>query len=260
MAAPANVSTIPIYVNRPVDGYPSFWATSEWKEFQSRYGVTVARFDQGPLGHTRRKPTGLGTNMVLDEVLADLPGPGSEIVHASNSLGLSGQWAKWAPGLVKAMSAMIRCHIQKAQGKIRPQRIASISADFICHVQRGHIPFRRDCQICLQGAAQMRAHRKVLHPDSWTLSMDLSGPFALSKDEFCEVRSMLVGVLTVPIMEKQPLPGDKGSREPPAPEPAEAAGGAEAVGQEVSEVPVIEPDGPIAQVSTTLTWIQIKQY
>ena len=63
--APANASTNPIYANRPIDGYPSFWVTSEWQEFQSRYGVTVARFDQGPLGHARLKPTGLGTNMLL---------------------------------------------------------------------------------------------------------------------------------------------------------------------------------------------------
>ena len=38
----------------------------------------------------------------------------------------------------------------------------------------------------------------------WTFS----GPFALSKDEFCEVRYLLVGVLTVPILEKQPQPGE----------------------------------------------------
>ena len=36
--------------------------------------------------------------------------------------------------------------------------------------------------------------------------MDLSGPFALSKDEFCEVRCILVGVLAVPIIEKKPVP------------------------------------------------------
>ena len=40
--APANVGTNLMSVNRPVDGCPSFWATSEWKEFQSRNGVTVA--------------------------------------------------------------------------------------------------------------------------------------------------------------------------------------------------------------------------
>ena len=48
-----------------------------------------------------------------------------------------------------------------------------------------------------------RVSRKVLHPDSWTLSMDLSGPLAASRDEFCEARYMLVGVLTVPVLEKR---------------------------------------------------------
>ena len=39
----------------------------------------------------RFKPTGSGTIMLLDEVLKDLKGPGSDIVHAGNSVGLSGK-------------------------------------------------------------------------------------------------------------------------------------------------------------------------
>ena len=94
---------------------------------------------------------------------------------------------------------MVKRHLRCARGQVTSHKLASVSADFIRHVQRGRITFRRDCQICLQKAAQVRARRKVLHPDSWTLSMDLSGPFELSKDEFCDVRYMLVGVLAVPI-------------------------------------------------------------
>ena len=142
---------------------------------------------------------------------------------------------------------MIKYHIQEAHGRVRPQRIASISADFIRRAQRGHIPVRRDCQICLQGAAQVRAHRKVLHPDAWTLSMDLSGPFALSKDEFCEVRYLVVGVLTVPIIEKKPVSGDKGPGEVPVPEPAVVEADAEVADPEAPEVPVIVPKGPCVQ-------------
>ena len=54
--APTDVSANPIYVNRLVNGYPSFWATREWQEFQARYGLDLFRFDQGPSGHARRKP------------------------------------------------------------------------------------------------------------------------------------------------------------------------------------------------------------
>ena len=40
--------------------------------------MNLVRFDQGPLGQARRKPTGLGTNMVPEEGLVDLEGEGIE--------------------------------------------------------------------------------------------------------------------------------------------------------------------------------------
>ena len=249
--APDTVSANPIYANRPADGYPSFWATSAWERFQSQRKVSLVRSVQGPLGHARRKPTGLGTNMVPEEGFMDLKGPGSEISHRSNSLGASSKWAKWAPGLVQVMMAMIKRHLRGARGQATPHKLASVSADCIRHLQRGHIPFRRECQICLQGAAQVRARRKVLHPDSWTLSMDLSGPFALSKDEFCEVKYMLVGVLTVPILEKKPQPSVKhpsGEANPDSGAADAVKAEAEVIAPEAVEAPVLEPvHGPRVQ-------------
>ena len=147
--------------------------------------------------------------------------------------------------------AMIKRHLRGAHGQATPHKLASVSADCIRRLQRGRIPFRRDCQICLQGAAQVRARRKVLHPDSWTLSMDLSGPFALSKDECCEVRYMLVGVLTVPILEKKPQPSVKHPSGEANPDsgPADAVEAeAEVIAPEAVEAPVLGPvHGPLVQ-------------
>ena len=139
---PQNVSTNPIFVNRPVDGYPSFWAASEWQELQAQCGMNLVRFDQGRLGYARRKPTGLGTNMCPDESLEGLESPGCEVSHHNHSLGVSSQWAKWAPSLIEALSAMTRRRFKCVHGAVR--LLASVSADFIRHVQRGNMPFRRD--------------------------------------------------------------------------------------------------------------------
>ena len=231
--APKNVSTNPVYVNRPANGYPSFW-------FQAQCGMSLILFDQGPLGHAGRKPPAFGANMYPDPSLVGLEGPGCEVSHQGSSLDVSAQWAKWAPGLVKALSALIRHHFAHAHGAARPHKLASVSADFIRHVQRGHIPFRQDCQVCLQGRAQVRAHRKVLSPDSWNLSMDLSGPFAISKDEFCEVRYMLVGVLTVTILEKKLRPSEEVVKEEANQEPSLA----DAV---IAEAEPVSPKGEAAQ-------------
>ena len=43
--------------------YPSFYAWPEWQEFRSRFHLTEVRLDLGALGHSRRKPTTLGTNI-----------------------------------------------------------------------------------------------------------------------------------------------------------------------------------------------------
>ena len=65
------------------------------------YGLDLGRFGQRP--HARRKPTGLGTNMCPD-----------------TSLGTSAQWAKCAPGLVKALSTMLKHHFTQVHGVVKP--------------------------------------------------------------------------------------------------------------------------------------------
>ena len=44
------------------------------------------------------------------------------------------------------------------------------------HLENGHVPFRRDCQHCILGSAVNMQHRRVKHPTSYTLSVDLFGP------------------------------------------------------------------------------------
>ena len=57
--------------------YPSYFAWPEWKSFCEEFGIEEIRLDFGALGHSRRKPTTLGTNLRL---LRDLDG-----LHKKNS-------------------------------------------------------------------------------------------------------------------------------------------------------------------------------
>ena len=43
--------------------YPTYWSWPEWRTMKEQWGLFEVRFDQGPMGHARRKPTRLGTNM-----------------------------------------------------------------------------------------------------------------------------------------------------------------------------------------------------
>ena len=39
-----------------------------------------------------------------------------------------------------------------------------------------HIPYRRDCAVCVHGAGVGRRHAGVAHPDAYCMSADVAGP------------------------------------------------------------------------------------
>ena len=44
-------------------GFTSIWRTQEWQAFADAYDVTLLHFDQGPMGHVKRKPTTLAVKL-----------------------------------------------------------------------------------------------------------------------------------------------------------------------------------------------------
>ena len=43
--------------------YFSVFRTREWQQFQNHFGINMIHFDQHPMGHKKRKPTTIATNM-----------------------------------------------------------------------------------------------------------------------------------------------------------------------------------------------------
>eukprot|EP00435_Cladocopium_sp_Y103_P075515 s777_g59.t1 len=98
--------------------YMSMFRTAEWKNFQATYQFYKVVFDQGPMGHERRKPTTLYTSMEMLMQLHGIHGdpakppenlrgrPLQERVEASK------KWAAWAPGLKQALMVAIRQRLQ----------------------------------------------------------------------------------------------------------------------------------------------------
>ena len=52
----------------------------------------------------------------------------------------------------------------------------SEAEEWRAHIMRGHVPYRRDCRYCVEGSGLGIQHRKVKHPQAYTLSVDLFGP------------------------------------------------------------------------------------
>ena len=119
-------------------------------------------FRQGPLEHAGDKPTAVGTNL---PDFRDLQGSQGEVslVWCSADSRVS---PVWAPGFVQA--------IVFARQRW-PWRLTQ--ADSEQHVANSHVPYRRDCAVCvLRGAGNGRRHRSVVHADVCCMSADIAGP------------------------------------------------------------------------------------
>ena len=192
---------------------PSFWAWPEWKVFEERFQMARTSFDQGPMGHVRRKPTTLASNLGIIKQLEGERGPGQmrglgktveERVQQSKT------WAAWAPGLKRALIAASKWFLE--QREVRKLTTEQWKA----HLRNDHMPFRPECRTCVEAAGRGRMHKRVNHPQAYTLSVDLGGPYESGKDQTQVLgKYLVVGVYTFPTTKEgellmKPEPGELG--------------------------------------------------
>ena len=144
---------------------PSWWVFPEWEEFRKLYGLYLASFDQGCMGHCRPKPTSVGTSSWwLFETLharfltAEQRGMfGKPSSSLSQRLKDSPSWAAWAPGLIWAVKqAWSQWRIEQTKQPWIEERKAYLSkvtkSDLLeRHINNDHIPYRKDCGVCVCG-------------------------------------------------------------------------------------------------------------
>eukprot|EP00435_Cladocopium_sp_Y103_P052700 s362_g16.t1 len=180
--------------------YPSYWAFPEWEWMKQENDFIEVHFDQGPTGHETRKPTTLGTNIYELQSLDGLRGYGtSSTATASHQemtleerINKSKGWAAWSSGLKAAIATGI-------QRELNPWLRKMTLDQWKQHILQDHQPYYRGCRTCLEACGQSRHHRKVVTPDSFTLAIDLAGPFKRGEDQLGFGRYMLVGSYTLPI-------------------------------------------------------------
>ena len=98
------------------------------------------------------------------------------------------------------------CKFSNRVGRLRALKLTKEEAQYRRHVLAGHLPYRRDCAICLKGDSKARARRaRQATADSFSLSLDVAGPFkpAAQEDEAIlgKVRRFLLGVYRFPTTE-----------------------------------------------------------
>ena len=186
--------------------YPSFYAWPEWEAFRDRYGLSEVRLDLGALGHSRRKPTTLGTNIKhlrSFEGLTDHQARQGldESTPLAERTSQSRSWAAWPERFKKEIVKGIVLqldHRGDREGDL--VGVSKMTAEqWRTHVLQDHVPFAKECVTCLKGAGKSRPHRKVPHPDALTLSLDVCGPFRPGEDFRKKSRYFLVGVYAIPV-------------------------------------------------------------
>ena len=204
---------IDVKANPEAASYPSVWEWPEVQEFSQRHGLRQISFDQGATGHQRRKPTRLLTDLPGMEALHGLrhKGPVEGLKEElGDRLRQSSSWAAWSPGLCAAIKEAI------------PQLRKMTMADWKAHVEANHVPFRRDCRLCLQEMGQDLPHRRKLSGGdaAYVLSVDIAGPFHKGWDygDAKEAKYALIATVPIPIGMMEPVEDD--APLPSAPLPA----------------------------------------
>ena len=193
-------SYAPAPEENPEKACPSFWCWEEWKSFKEFYQMLELSFDQGPMGHTRRKPTTIGTNIKILEQLSEVRGPGKMRglqQTLEERLVESKKWAEWAPGFKRALVIALEAHFEDA-------KMARLTMDqWKAHLGNDHLPFRKECRTCVQAAGRGKMHKRVVHPNAFTLAVDLGGPHVRGVDQGGKAPGkatyMVVGVYTIPV-------------------------------------------------------------
>ena len=148
----------------------SFWDTTEWHDLRKEFQLKEVTFNQGCLGGMATKPTTLGTT--FDLCLEDHKmGP----LLPAQPVESSKQLERWAPGLMNAVSEAVITQVFKGTPQLR-------ALTYEEHVAFGHVPYRRDCPVCLQSSQQILPHRRNKHPQTGVLALDTCGPLLPSSD------------------------------------------------------------------------------
>ena len=221
------------------NGYPSFWNFEEVKNLIGAHGLRLVHFDQSRMGHPRRKPTAFLTNLPGMSDLDGVRGGGSADPQSDSleeRMEQSRSWAKWAPGLVRAVKASLKVYLKDLPTTNHSmkdlecptlQKTKLNLEEWKQHVRAGHIPYRRDCRRCLEMMGVDGKHRRTTgDAAAHCFSLDLVGPMPEGKDLGTDTRQkyFMVATVAIPKLPRELQDGDglpPGEGERPAEDPPE---------------------------------------
>ena len=190
--------------------YPTFLNWEETTTMEKTTGAFRVTFDQGAVGHQAPKPTTLITTLEKMKQLQGLKCQQNGMKWASTvseRIEQSKGLAAWAPGLVDAIAQSVLASGTERQVKALSKGERDEASMWESHFAAGHIPFRRDCMLCVESMGRDRYRKRQSHPALHTMSVDVAGPFDPGQDqEINQPRYLMMATITVPVMKDPVLP------------------------------------------------------
>ncbi|CAE7406162.1 GIP [Symbiodinium sp. CCMP2592] len=171
-----------------------FWTSEQWKAFQHEHQLPLTQAIDPNSGNAFL----VATNLQLP---TERPADGVRLRHSrtwtpvfyQNLVEAIKHWRRFPNGL--AISRMIK----KMDGPLHSMTEAE-KAKWMRHLRNNHLPFEKRCRTCIETSATGRAHRRVIAPSCYVLSLDLCGPFRV-KGEYAGARGYkyaLIGAYVMP--------------------------------------------------------------
>ena len=204
------------YLGDEAKEMPSVWTWEELQSFARRHQLGWVHFDQGRTGHARRKPTTLLTSLHQLQELNGATGGGYETLREDlqGRLEQTASWAEWSPGLVQAIKLALQASLKMMEDRTRIQKMTV--EDWRQHCRQGHVPFRRDCRLCVEEMGQDAPHRRRKHKGAgdsvYVMAADVVGPFVKGLDYGMAREAKYALITTVPV----PLFSGKADDAPPS--------------------------------------------
>ena len=196
------------------DLYPSFLRWPETRKIAAALGLTTTRLEQGALGHPTVKPTSLLSDLQEVQALEGLrtskeAQPTNQWpVHLDERLQFSKTLAAWAPGLKAVLVKVIHRVAEGVEPIVKKLSLEELDEirKWEAHVSQGHLPYRRDCSVCVEACGRDRPHRRQPTGEAFTMSLDIAGPFETGVDQAVQrPRYYVTSVTTIPKVGDNPL-------------------------------------------------------
>lgn len=195
--------------NDEQDRCPSFLAWPETEEMIKDLKLTTTCFDQNAVGAGTPKPTSVIRDVQEIQCFEGLKAQRNDEEwpeRVKDGIERSKRMAQWVRGMVRAIVTAMRRFGTKQEAVVRAltaKETAEIQAEIVdweAHLASGHIPFWRDCMMCLESMGRSRPRKKQNHPDSYMMAVDVTGPSQPGGDqEFHQPRHLMAATVTIPM-------------------------------------------------------------